>query len=169
MESGQLGCWNRNGKPVVNILPGSYWNFSPVHSYYGSYGMTGNIDFLGLTMGQVGQSEAMVILDPQNRVFIIRNGGFVAYGASGRFRIVAVVDTLDLGENAAIRDQGSKQIIGWKKEIKHNVDGNVKNSITVATFFNVPANNVVLVQRYNQLISLGAGQHGNTCCMSSEK
>ena len=81
------------------------------------------------------------MLDPNNRVFIVRNGGFVAYGIQGRFRIVAVVDTLDLGNENAILDRtGSKSILGWKKEVKTRVltDAGYVN-ITVATFFNVPA------------------------------
>jgi hypothetical protein len=96
---------------------------------------------MGLTFGQVGQSECMVVLDPQNRAFVIRNGGFVAYGESGRFRIVAVVDTLDLGPEAAVRDRSMNTVIGWKKEIKTSVKSeNGTTMITVATFFNVPAN-----------------------------
>ena len=60
MEVGQIGCWNRSGKPVVNIAPGSYWNFSLFHDWHGAFDLTGQVDFMGLTMCQVGQSEAMV-------------------------------------------------------------------------------------------------------------
>jgi hypothetical protein len=111
-------------------------------------------------MAQVGQSEAMVVLDPQNRVFIVRNGGFITYGSGGRFKIAAIVDTLDLGEENAIYDKSMNTVVGYKKEISVAISaGNRKTQITLATFFNVPANNVVLVQKKNELFSLGAGQH----------
>ncbi len=88
VQTGQIGCWDRNGKPVVSIKPGSYWNWSLIHEWRGSFELTSQINFLGLTLGQVGQSEAMVVLDPQNRVFIVRNGGFVAFGAMGNNQVI---------------------------------------------------------------------------------
>lgn len=160
VHSGNFGLWDRNGRPVISVKPGSYWNFSLMHKFVGSYDLTSNVEELGLTMGQVGQSEAMVVLDPQNRVFIVRNGGFIAYGLGGRFRIAAVVDTLDLGESNAVYDKSMNAVIGYKKEVTIPVmAGGQKTKITLATFFNVPANNVVLVQKRNELYSLGAGQH----------
>ena len=72
---GQLGCWDHNGKPVLSIQPGSYWNFNPTTKYMGTFDLTSQVSYMGFTMAQVGQSEAMVVLDPQNRAFIIRNGG----------------------------------------------------------------------------------------------
>jgi hypothetical protein len=160
VNAGNFGLWDRNGRPVLSVEPGSYWNFSFMHKFVGSFDLTSNVECLGLTMGQVGQSEAMVVLDPQNRVFIVRNGGFVSYGIGGRFRIAAVVDTLDLGETNAVYDKSMNAVVGYKKEITVPVmAGGQKAMITLATFFNVPANNVVLVQKKNELYSLGAGQH----------
>jgi hypothetical protein len=131
-----------------------------MHKYVGEFDLTSNVETLGLTMGQVGQSEAMVVLDPQNRVFIVRNGGFIAYGLGGKFRIAAIVDTLDLGDSNAVYDKSMNTVVGYKREITVPVTaGNTKTRVTLATFFNVPANNVVLVQKKNDLFSLGAGQH----------
>jgi hypothetical protein len=160
VNAGNFGLWDRNGRPVLSVKPGSYWNFSLMHKYVGEFDLTSNVEALGLTMAQVGQSEAMVVLDPQNRVFIVRNGGFITYGSGGRFKIAAIVDTLDLGEENAIYDKSMNTVVGYKKEISVGVSaGNRKTKITLATFFNVPANNVVLVQKKNELFSLGAGQH----------
>jgi hypothetical protein len=87
----------------------------------------------------------MVVQDPQNRVFVIRNGGFVSFGANGRFKILAVVDTLNLG---------ATRVLGYKHDIKAG-----PSSVTVATFFNVPANNVVILQQGSKVFGLGGGQH----------
>ena len=160
VPAGHIGIWDCNGRPALSVKPGSYWNLSGMHKFVGCYDLTQNVECLGLTMAQVGQSEAMVVLDPQNRVFIVRNGGFVAYGLGGRFRIAAVVDTLDLGKDSAVYDKSMNAVVGYKKEISVRINAAGRtNEITLATFFNVPANNVVLVQKKNELFSLGAGQH----------
>jgi regulator of protease activity HflC (stomatin/prohibitin superfamily) len=156
IDVGFIGVYDHNGTPEVVIEAGKYWNFSLTRRYVGTYSLTSNVDILGLTMAQVGQGEALVVQDPQNRVFIIRNGGFAAYGAQGRFRVLAIVDTLDLGDVNAVKESGTNQILGWKKEVKVKEEGSL---ISVATFLNVPANNIVIVQKGDHLISLGAGQH----------
>jgi len=157
---GQIGCWNHNGRPSLSILPGSYWNFNPTIKYMGTFDLTSQVSYMGFTMAQVGQSEAMVVLDPQNRAFVIRNGGFVSYGLEGKFRIVEVVDTLDLGDAYAVKEKDTGTILGWKRDVMTNISvGTGQGKISVATFFNVPANNVVIVQQNNKIFSLGAGQH----------
>lgn len=92
-------------------------------------------------------------------VFIVRNGGFVAYGKYGRFRVIALVDTLKLGDDCAVKEPGTNRIVGWKREVKTTPPDCSSGSVTVATFFNVPANNVVILQRGNKMLLLGAGQH----------
>ncbi|KAI8609629.1 hypothetical protein BC830DRAFT_1070712, partial [Chytriomyces sp. MP71] len=117
------------------------------------------IDVLGLTTVLVGQSEAAVVLDPANRIFVIRNSGFAAYGAEGRFKVIEIVDTLNLGDDHAHyeeRPKGKGPILGWKRDVSIQVQG---AKITVATFFLVPANNVLILQRGNELLLLSAGQH----------
>lgn len=103
--------------------------------------------------------QALVVQDPKNRVFVIRNGGFAAYGAEGRYKIIDVIDTLHLGDaNAVLGEKG--KVLGWKKtvtSISQTSGGSAP--IIVATFFNVPANNVVIIQQKEELIALGAGQH----------
>ncbi|KAJ3126821.1 hypothetical protein HK098_007115 [Nowakowskiella sp. JEL0407] len=167
LDAGQVGVWSRNGRPVLSIKPGNYWNISWRHKFMGKYSLTATIDLLGLTICQVGQSEAAVIMDPSNRIFIIRNSGFVAFGAEGRFKVIAIVDTLNLGDACAHREpnmpgtNGTNRILGWKRDVKTVMEGSdgSRTEVTVATFFNVPANNVLILQRGNDLIVLKAGQH----------
>lgn len=60
----------------------------------------------------------MVIQDPQNRIFVLRNGGFVSFGAFGSFKVLAIVDILNLGDENAVREKdGEQKILGWKKDV----------------------------------------------------
>ncbi|KAJ3217684.1 hypothetical protein HK099_005382 [Clydaea vesicula] len=154
--TGQLGFFDNSGTPKIAIAPGCYWNWSLSHTWINSIEMNAVVNILGLTIAQVGQGEALVVQDPQNRVFIVRNGGFVAYGANGRFKILEVVDTLNLGDAYAIKESDSNRILGWKRDVVETANG---SSYTAATFLNIPANNIGILQRGNKLISLGAGQH----------
>ena len=163
---GELGVLSYKGRPILVPKPGNYWNWSWTHTWTG-----GNLDLTavnqvnGLTFAQVGQSEAMVCLDPQNQVFIVRNGGFAAYGSNGTYKVVEIVDTLNLGEEYAIKESdtdndGSTRVLGYKKEIRHRVSvGGSAKQVTIATFFNVPAQNTVVVQNGGHLKAFGAGQH----------
>jgi hypothetical protein len=82
---------------------------------------------LGLTIGVVGQGECLVVEDSQQRVFVIRGGergsdGFVSYGAEGMYRILATVDSTNLGQENAVLEKHTKngekaRIVGWKKTI----------------------------------------------------
>ncbi|KAI8825630.1 uncharacterized protein EV422DRAFT_563460 [Fimicolochytrium jonesii] len=152
VETGQIGLYSWRGRPIVAIQPGNYWNMSLTHKAHGTKDVTEPFDFMGLTIGQVGQSGALVVEDPENRVFVIRNGGFCAFGSRGRFHILAVVDTLALGDACAIKESDGKRILGWKREVK-------RQNITVCTFLNIPANNVAIVQQGNNMLELEAGQH----------
>ncbi|KAL7748478.1 hypothetical protein RI367_006173 [Sorochytrium milnesiophthora] len=157
IEAGQVGIYAYKGRPVMTIRPGFYWNFSPTHTWSARRDLTAPIDSLGFTSAQVGQSGALVIEDPENRVFTVRNGGFAAFGAHGRFKVLAQVDTLNLGDGCAVYDSsGSRnqagRLLGHLKEIR-------SNGVVVATFLNVPASNVAVVQQGDDLLLLGAGQH----------
>ncbi|KAJ3120726.1 hypothetical protein HK100_012681 [Physocladia obscura] len=160
IQTGELGVWNRNGRPVIAIEAGNYWNFSIRHSWHGSFSITFPLDTLGLTTVLVGQSEAAVVMDPSNRIFVIRNSGFAAYGSEGRFKVIEIVDTLNLGDEHAVYEKlpndKNGPILGWKRDVAITVG---RSKVTVATFFLVPANNVLILQRGNELLLLKAGQH----------
>jgi regulator of protease activity HflC (stomatin/prohibitin superfamily) len=166
IQVGRIGILAYKGRPIVVTRPGNYWNWSWTHQWVGkNLDLTTVNETNGLTFAQVGQSEAMVCLDPSNQVFIVRNGGFAAYGSSGTYKVVEIVDTLNLGDQYAIREpdadnDGPSRVLGYKKEIRHrvNVSGSQKE-VTIATFFNVPAQNTVVVQNGGHLKALGAGQH----------
>ncbi|KAJ3135556.1 cytochrome c oxidase subunit 1 [Physocladia obscura] len=160
IQTGDVGIWNRNGRPVINLEAGNYWNFSIRHTFEGKYSITSPIDTLGLTTVLVGQSEAAVVMDPANRIFVIRNSGFAAYGSQGRFKVIDIVDTLNLGDGHAhyekLANGSNGPVLGWKRDVSISVGA---SKITVATFFLVPANNVLILQRSNNLLLLKAGQH----------
>ena len=163
---GQVGVLSFRGRPIIVHKPGNYWNFSLTHAWSGrNLDLTEVNQVNGLTFAQVGQSEAMVCLDPTNQVFVVRNSGFVGYGASGNYKVIDVVDTLNLGEQHAVREadadiDGVRRILGYKKEVKHTVYvKNVSKEVTIATFFIVPAANVLVIQNGGLLKALGAGQH----------
>ena len=171
IKVGEVGVLLFRGQPVLVTKPGNYWNFSWTHSWLGGrpLDLTEVTQCAGLTYAQVGQTEAMVCLDPQNQVFIVRNGGFAAYGQNGTYKVIDIVDTLNLGDENAIyetvdpHDRDSKtnrRILGYKKDVKHNVfiDGR-KQTVTIATFFGVPAQNTVVIQNGGLLKAFGAGQH----------
>jgi regulator of protease activity HflC (stomatin/prohibitin superfamily) len=152
VNAGEVGLYAYKGRPLLAIRPGNYWNYCNfTHTEQGVQKITDSVDFLGFTSAQVGQSGALVVEDPENRVFVIRNGGFAAYGPHGRFRILARVDTLDLGDGCAIKEDDGR-VLGWLRHIR-------SNNVLVATFLNIPANNVAIVQQGNDLIVLQAGQH----------
>ncbi|KAI8901215.1 hypothetical protein BC833DRAFT_535857 [Globomyces pollinis-pini] len=160
VETGNIGLIEQGGKPLLLLKPGQYWNFDPTQTFRGKSPITSHLEFMGLTIAQVGQSEALVVQDPQNRAFVIRNGGFVAYGAQGTFKILEVVDTLNLGPQNAIKEYGQGRILGWKHEIHSTVtNGSTNIKVVVATFLNVPANNVAILQQKNTIVVLKTGQH----------
>ena len=154
IEAGQLGIYSYKGRPVLVVEPGFYWNWSFYHRFVDRFDITEPIDNLGFTSAQVGQSGALVVEDPENRVFVIRNGGFASFGAHGRFRVLASVDLLNLGDESAIYEttNGQRRLLGHIKTIR-------SGGVIVATFLNVPANNVAIVQQGNDLLLLEAGQH----------
>lgn len=169
VKVGQIGVLTYKGRPILVHKPGQYWNFSWTHNWFSpaTYDLTNVNSVYGLTFAQVGQSEALVCMDPANQVFVLRNSGFAAYGSAGSYKVIEVVDTLNLGESCAVyetaeenSDEKTRRILGYKKEVKHKVTVNgVSQSNTIATFFNVPAQNTVVIQYANHLEQAGAGQH----------
>lgn len=161
VDAGNIGLYDHAGKPKVVKDPGNYWNFRHfTREFVGSFNITSHLDKLGLTMAICGQGEALVVEDPQSRVFIVRNDGFVSYGLKGRYRILEVVDTLDLGDKYAYREADDKsRILGFMRPVMTSKGG---ISYSAAQFFDVPANNILILQRGNEIISMGAGQHVTT-------
>ena len=74
------------------------------------------ITFQGLTVVQVSQNQAAVISDPQNHIFVLRNAGFVAYGVTGTYDVLAIVDQTHLPNK--IKDHITGVILGRSLEVR---------------------------------------------------
>lgn len=162
---GQIGLINHGGLPKILLRPGRYppmplrnWI---AREYMGTRALSETvIEFQGLIIVQVSQNQAAVICDPQNKVFVIKNGGFVALSLVGSYTILAVVDQTHL--STVVRDKATNAVLGWTQEVKmtRNTgrDGGAKEFV-VALFLNIPANNCAILQKGNELIVIPAGQH----------
>ena len=118
------------------------------------------IEFQGLVIVQVSQNQAAVICDPQNKVFVIKNGGFVALSLVGSYTILAVVDQTHL--QTVVRDKATNAVLGGTQEVKMTRNtgrGGGDKEFVVALFLNIPANNCAILQKGNELIVIPAGQH----------
>ncbi|KAH9061803.1 hypothetical protein EDB83DRAFT_2520237 [Lactarius deliciosus] len=119
------------------------------------------INFQGLTVVQVSQNQAAVISDPQNHIFVLKNSGFVAYGITGSYDVLAIVDQTHLPH--AIKDHVTGAILGRSFEVRMTSATGPANSsardYVVALFLDIPANNCAILQSGNELELLPAGQH----------
>ncbi|KAK0543638.1 hypothetical protein OC861_006100 [Tilletia horrida] len=105
----------------------------------------------GLTVVQVGQNEAAVLSDPNNRTFVLKNAGLVSFAEAGSYRVLEIVDQAHLNVPPEL-DKHTQTVLGYQRVVR---DGNA----VVATFLNVPANNVAILQIGDHLEQLLAGQH----------
>lgn len=90
------------------------------------------VEFQGLTVVQVSQNQAAVISDPQNKIFIVKNGGFAALALTGNYNILSVIDQTHLA--SVVRDDVTKQVLGWTQEVKmrRNTGTNGEREFVVA-------------------------------------
>ncbi|KAJ3726293.1 hypothetical protein EV361DRAFT_927115 [Lentinula raphanica] len=160
---GQLGLINHGGSPKILTRPGRYPGFPLrnwwARSFEGKKGLSDTvIEFLGLTVVQVSQNQAAVISDPQNRIFVIKNAGFVCFAIEGTYDVLSIVDQTHLSQ--AIKDKITHSILGWTHEVtmKSKLNSKEEKEYVVATFLNIPANNCAILQRGDDLELLGAGQ-----------
>lgn len=119
------------------------------------------INFQGLTLVQVAQNQAAIVSDPQNHIFVLKNSGFVAYGAIGSYDVLAIVDQTHLPN--VIKDRVTGAVLGRSLEVRMSSNTGLVNSATkdyvVALFLDIPANNCAVLQSGNDLELLPAGQH----------
>ncbi|PVF96092.1 hypothetical protein CPB86DRAFT_816683 [Serendipita vermifera] len=162
---GQVGLVNHGGLPKLLLRPGRYPPF-PLRNwiarqYVGAKALSETvIEFQGLIIVQVSQNQAAVICDPQNKVFVIKNGGFAALSLAGAYTILAVVDQTHLTN--VVRDKVTKAVLGYTQEIKMTRNtgrGGGDKEFVVALFLDIPANNCAILQKGNDLIVIPAGQH----------
>ncbi|THU99362.1 hypothetical protein K435DRAFT_719810 [Dendrothele bispora CBS 962.96] len=163
ISPGNIGLINHGGSPKILTRPGRYPGF-PLRNWWartwcGTKGLSDTvIEFRGLTVVQVSQNQAAVISDPQNRIFVVKNSGFVAFGIEGTYDVLSVVDQTHLPTN--IKDRVTGSVLGWTHEVKMRSSINSKENreYVVALFLNIPANNCAILQRGDDLELLGAGQ-----------
>lgn len=74
------------------------------------------IEHLGLIVVQVSQNQAAVISDPQNKIFVVKNSGFVALSIEGSYEVLSVVDQTHLPN--PIKDRVTGATLGWSHEVK---------------------------------------------------
>ncbi|KAG8935796.1 hypothetical protein FRC03_005245 [Tulasnella sp. 419] len=163
LRPGQLGLINHGGLPKILTKPGCYPPF-PVANWW-ARSFKGRrevsdavIEFNGLTVVQVSQNQAAVISDPQNKIFVIKNGGFAAVALQGSYDVLSVVDQTHLPN--VIRDQTTGAILGYSHEVTMSSNvGGTKQDYVVALFLDIPANNCAILQKGDEMEILSAGQH----------
>ncbi|KAG9045746.1 hypothetical protein FS837_005703 [Tulasnella sp. UAMH 9824] len=162
---GQIGLVNHGGLPKILSRPGRYPPFPLrnwwARSFQGRKEITETvIEFNGLTVVQVSQNQAAVVSDPQNQIFVIKNGGFVALATQGSYSVLSVVDQTHLPN--VITDQTTRAILGHWHEVKSRSrmgPSGTAHEFVVATFLDIPANNCAILQKGDELEILPAGQH----------
>ncbi|KIM80892.1 hypothetical protein PILCRDRAFT_72918 [Piloderma croceum F 1598] len=157
---GRFGIINHGGLPKVLTRPGRYPGFPFrnwwARSWVGTKGLSDTaIEFNGLTVVQVSQNQAAVISDPQNRIFVVKNSGFVAFAIEGSYDVLAIVDQTHLP--GVIKDKSTGVTLGWTHEVKMKSSNG--EQYHVALFLNIPANNCAILQKGDDLELLPAGQH----------
>ncbi|KAH9956128.1 hypothetical protein BGW80DRAFT_1234594 [Lactifluus volemus] len=161
---GQIGLINHGGLPKLLTKPGRYpgipfrnwW----ARSYEGARGLSDSvINFRGLTVVQVSPNQAAVISDPQNKIFVLKNSGFVAYGITGSYDVLAIVDQTHLPH--VIKDHITGAILGRSLEVRMSTTtapSSAKDCVA-ALFLDIPANNCAILQSGNDLELLPAGHY----------
>ncbi|GAA5942702.1 hypothetical protein JCM10213_005947 [Rhodosporidiobolus nylandii] len=171
IEPGCMGLYSKGAEPRVILdsgrYPGSMMANWVGRSWYEPSPVvplsSPVINFGGFTAVQVAGNQAAIVCDPSNRAFLVKNGGFCALSLNGHYRVLGVVDQVNL-EKKVIDPQAAKEqrLLGRYQQITMNAaDG---TSYVAATFLDVPANNVVILQRGDELEQLPAGQH---CILNS--
>jgi regulator of protease activity HflC (stomatin/prohibitin superfamily) len=160
---GQLGLINHGGLPKLLTRPGRYPGFPFrnwwARSWAGQKGISDTvIDFQGLTVVQVSQNQAAVVSDPQNSIFVVKGGGFVAMAVEGSYDVLAVVDQTHLPNQ--VKDRMTGAVLGSTLEVQMNSKlGQQAEKYVAALFLSIPANNCAILQKGDDLELLPAGQH----------
>ncbi|KAK0544385.1 hypothetical protein OC846_006092 [Tilletia horrida] len=153
VQPGWVGLQLVGSLPKVIIEPGMYLNWSLNTRWASKFVEMSAKHWThqGLTVVQVGQNEAAVLSDPNNRTFVLKNAGLVSFAEAGSYRVLEIVDQAHLNVPPEL-DKHTQTVLGYQRVVR---DGNA----VVATFLNVPANNVAILQIGDHLEQLLAGQH----------
>ncbi|GAA5996230.1 uncharacterized protein JCM10292_007476 [Rhodotorula paludigena] len=167
VEPGRAGLYVNGASPKIILKPGRYpgamlrnwfarqWAANPLVQLSDPV-----IDFGGFVAVQVSMNQAAIVADPSNRVFCVKNGGFAAISLSGSYRVLGVVDQVNLAEQVVDPYSAQKRVLGHYETIQMPATPALGGkSFVAATFVDIPANNVVVLQRGDDLEQLKAGQH----------
>ncbi|KAH9069829.1 hypothetical protein EDB83DRAFT_2314188 [Lactarius deliciosus] len=94
-------------------------------------------------------NQAAVISDPQNHVFVLKNSGFIAYGVTGSYDVLAIIDQTHFRH--AIKDRVTGAILGPSFEVR------MTSAMSPCKFVNQGLCRCVISG--NNLELLPAGQH----------
>ncbi|QRW16058.1 SPFH domain / Band 7 family [Rhizoctonia solani] len=163
VNPGEIGVVNHAGLPKILTQPGTYPPF-PFRNWWartwkGTRGVSDTtLFFQGLTVVQVSLNQVAVVSDPQNRIFIVSEGGFAAFAVQGTYDVLEVVDQTHLTKH--VKDKVTGATLGWMQEVTmpSQIGGNASN-YAVAGFLDIPANNVAVLQRGDEMEQVPAGQH----------
>ncbi|KAL8279263.1 hypothetical protein RQP46_008300 [Phenoliferia psychrophenolica] len=163
VSPGEAGLYSKGGLPKVIIKPGRYPSGLLSNWFARKWDRVvplseSLISSHGLIVVQVSQNQCAVISDPSQKVFIVKNEGFVAFSIAGSFRVLGVVDQINLKTEIIdpLAGLGTSRILGHTQSVHMSSAG---RDFVVATFLDVPANNVVVLQKGDFLEELPAGQH----------
>ncbi|KAM0789759.1 hypothetical protein ACM66B_006614 [Microbotryomycetes sp. NB124-2] len=160
---GAAGLYSHGAVPRIILTPGRYPSFPLgwwwARDWHRTQELASTVfSFNGLIWCQVSQNQAAVVCDPSNQVFILKNGGFVAMSLEGSYRVLSVVDTVNLKVPVIDPLSGTKETrtLGHYEQVEMVTDA---KKFVVATFLDIPANNCAILQRGDDLEMLPAGQH----------
>lgn len=144
-----------NSPSLTSNSHSNWW----ARSWKGTRGVSDTtLFFQGLTVVQVALNQVAVVSDPQNRVFIVRGGGFAAFAVQGTYDVLAVVDQTHLTNH--VKDKVTGATLGWMQEVTMPSQvGRSSTNYVVAGFLDIPANNVAVLQRGDEMEQVPAGQH----------
>ncbi|ORY52173.1 hypothetical protein BCR35DRAFT_19376 [Leucosporidium creatinivorum] len=163
IEPGFAGFYDHGGLPKIILTPGRYPGL-PLANWWarkwsGVLELSSTVlSFNGFVSVQVSQNQAAVIADPANQIFVLKNGGFVSLSVEGSYRVLGVVDGVNLRNEVIDPLSGGREqrVLGHYEEV--SLDSNGRKYV-VATFLDIPANNCVILQKGDELEQLPAGQH----------
>ncbi|GAA5863575.1 hypothetical protein JCM8547_007289 [Rhodosporidiobolus lusitaniae] len=166
VQPGTAGLYTTGAEPRIILKPGRYpglpfgnsiartWHTDPL-----VYLSNPVISFGGFSSLQVSGNQAAVVANPANQVFLVKNGGFCALSLNGEYRTLAVVDQVNLKQKVVdpLAANNETRTLGNYEEVFMPTSG--KQNYVAATFLDIPANNVVILQKGDELEMLPAGQH----------
>lgn len=79
------------------------------------------IEHLGLVIVQVSQNQAAVVSGPGNKIFVVKDGGFVATANEGHYEVLSIVDHVHLQN--PVKDRVTGLTLGWTQEVKVKTPG----------------------------------------------